>query len=76
MATTKVKLTQDPVEIGTGEIFMSSARDFRFAYSDEKPTDLSTSHVGTELYTNGSFGKLWAWSASQKDTDVNVSKGV
>lgn len=76
MATEKITLTQDPIEVGTGELFISSTREFRYAYSDTEPTDLSVSHVAEELYTNGNFGKLWAWSSSQKETPVIVSKGA
>lgn len=76
MPTAKVKLTKVPVRIASANLptyVQSHGNQFRFAFGETQPTDLSAYHEDKKIYTDGGLGALWAWLAYETEAYVSVS---
>ncbi len=76
MPTVKKTLNRTPQKISDGNFpaYMQSMGGLvRFAFSEAQPTDLTTYHQDMQIYTDGSLGAMWAWSAHFDEVIVAIS---
>lgn len=75
MATAKITLTSTPVQVSTGASgvrIQSHHREFYWAASTTKPTDLSLGHTDKDVYIEDK-GAIWAWTNSKEPLYVVVT---
>lgn len=73
--TTKIQLTDTPQLIASGACYLQSRNgDFVFVFGTPNLADETLYHWGSDVYTDGSFGDLYAWKRVQQEVTLIVTQ--
>lgn len=77
MSTLKITLT-DQFQLVTNKtaFIQSKGGDFAFCFSENTPTQDNPTHLASELYIDGTLGKLWARKQYISDVILIVSEAT